>query len=116
MERVTGVLLSLSMAAFAGAAEAKPRNAEAVLASAPGGAVREVIDGRVWQCLGTGCRGTSASAPKAQPVVFECQGVAARFGAVAEYRSGGKALGAEQLAECNAVARAPSPTAVAQAR
>ena len=116
MERFTGVLLALSLVGFAGAAEAKPRNAEAVLASSPGGAVREVIDGRLWKCLGTGCRGVSASAPKAQPVVFECQGVAAKLGPVAEYRSGGKALDAGQLAECNAVARTAAATEVAQAR
>ena len=112
MERISAVFLVLSLAGLAGAAEARPRNAEAVLASAGQAEVKQVIDGRTWKCLGSGCRGAGAS-PKSQPVVFECQNVARQFGAVSLYRSGGSALSAEQLARCNTVAKAPAPTAVA---
>ena len=105
MERAASVLIALGLVAgFAGAAQAKPSQAEAVLAAAPQGEARQVIDGRLWKCLGTGCRGISSSAAKSQPILFECQGVAAKFGAVSAYRSGRRSLDAGQIAQCNTAA------------
>jgi hypothetical protein len=96
---------------FAGAAEARPsRNAEAVLASAPAAASETVIDGRIWKCLGTGCRGRAAGQPASQPPLRECSRVAARLGELSFYRTGGRALSAAELAQCN-VGAAKSPAA-----
>ena len=104
MERTFGVVLALGLA-FGGVAEARPKKAaEAVLAVAPGAETRQIIDGRSWRCLGTGCKGTSVSAPKSQPVLYECRSVAAAFGELALYRSSGRALSAEELAQCNLAA------------
>ena len=113
MERTLMVLALCAAAGAAGAAQAKGRSAEAVLAGAPQGELRQVIDGRQWSCLGNGCRGAASAAAKSQPVVFECQGVAQKLGPLTLYRSGGRALSAEQLERCNSVARAPAPTATA---
>ena len=106
MERAIGAVVALGLVtAFGGAAEARPKKtAEAVLAVAADAESRQVIDGRSWRCLGTGCRGSSISAPKSQPIVYECRSVAAAFGELALYRSGGRALGAEELAQCNTAA------------
>ena len=111
MERTFAGMLALGLVAvMAGAAEARPnpRNtAEAVLAVASSGETRHIIDGRVWKCLGTGCRGL-ASAPKSQPALHECQRVAAVVGQLALYRTGGRVLDGEALARCNTAA-APRP-------
>ena len=107
MKQVTGAVIALGLAAgFAGTAWAGPKHrAEAVLAASPETEVRQIIDGRQWKCLGTGCRGNTVSAPKSQPILHECQAVAAQFGELALYRSGGRALNAEQLARCNVAAK-----------
>ena len=105
-------LIGLAMAAGLGttALAGPSHRAEAVLASSPEQEVRQIIDGRDWKCLGTGCRGNAASAPKSQPILRECRAVAARFGELALYRSGGRELNAEQLAQCNLAARPGSPS------
>jgi hypothetical protein len=96
-----GLALAGGAAAFAGPSH----RAEAVLASSPETEVRQVIDGRQWKCLGTGCRGNAASAPKSQPILRECRAVAAQFGRLALYRSGRRSLSPEQLAQCNLAAK-----------
>src|SRR3712207_2838139 len=108
MKQVTGALIALGLAAgFGPAVQAGPSyKAEAVLAAAPAQEVRTIIDGRDWKCLGTGCRGNAASAPKSQSVMRECRAVAAEFGELALYRSGRRALKAEELAQCNTAAKA----------
>ena len=108
MKQVSGGALALCLAgAFGGAALAGPSHrAEAVLAASSETEVRQIIDGRDWKCLGTGCRGNAASAPKSQAILRECREVAAKFGELALYRSGGRALNAGQLAQCN-IAAAP---------
>ena len=108
MERAFGVAAALGlMAAMGGQAEARadPRHtAEAVLAAAPAGETRTIIDGRVWKCLGSGCRGVASAAPKSQPALHECQRVAAVVGELALYRTGGRVLDSEALARCNTAA------------
>ena len=105
--KATAGLIALALASgFGTAALAGPgHRAEAVLAASSDQEVREVIDGRSWKCLGTGCRGNTASAPKSQPILHECRAVAARFGELALYRSGGRELNEAQLAQCNAAAK-----------
>jgi hypothetical protein len=67
--------------AFGAAAEAKTaKSAEAVLAAGAMAEGRQVIDGRLWRCLGTGCRGRAVSAPKSQPILAECRAVASALG------------------------------------
>ena len=107
-----------AMVLAAGAAEAKPpRNAEAVLASAPNALSETIIDGRVWRCLGTGCRGRVAGEPTSQPPDRECRRVAARLGELAHYRTGGRTFTAAELAACNTAApKRTSDTALAGAR
>ena len=107
MKQVTGAVIALALTAgAAGAALAGPSHrAEAVLAASSEREARQIIDGRSWKCLGTGCRGTSASAPRSQPILRECRAVAAEFGALALYRSGGRELTGDQLAQCNAAAK-----------
>jgi hypothetical protein len=80
---------------------AKP--AEAVLTAASSGEVRKIVDGRLWRCLGTGCRGRAVSAPKSQPLLAECRAVAAALGPLSLYRSG-RALDEAELAACNTAA------------
>jgi hypothetical protein len=106
MERVSAVFFVLPLLVFLGVpAHARPpKTAEAVLAVASGAEARQVIDGRAWRCLGTGCKGRSVSAPKSQPILYECRSVAAAFGELALYRSGGRTLDAETLAQCNTAA------------
>ena len=107
MKQATGALIALALSAGAAtAALAGPSHrAEAVLATSSETEVRQIIDGRDWKCLGTGCRGNAASAPKSQPLLRECRAVAARFGELALYRSGGQALSGPELAQCNAAAK-----------
>jgi hypothetical protein len=107
MKQVSGGALALCLAAaFGGAALAGPgHRAEAVLAASSETEARQIIDGRVWKCLGTGCRGDAASAPKSQAILRECRAVAAKFGELALYRSSGRELNAGQLARCNAAAK-----------
>ena len=106
MKQVTGALIALALAAFGTAAQAGPSyKAEAVLAAAPSQEVRQIIDGRDWKCLGTGCRGNTVSAPKSQSVMRECRAVAAEFGELALYRSGRRELKAHELAQCNVAAK-----------
>lgn len=107
MKQVSGAAIALCLVGgFGTAAAAGPRHAaEAMLAASSEQEVRRIVDGRSWKCLGTGCRGSSASAPKSQPLLRECSAVAAEFGELALYRSGGRALNAAQLAQCNAAAK-----------
>ena len=106
MKQVTGALIALGFAGLGTAATAGPRQrAEAVLSAAPSQEVRQIIDGRDWKCLGTGCRGNSASAPKSQSVLRECRAVAAQFGELALYHSGRRELKADELAQCNTAAK-----------
>ena len=117
IERVRRVLCGVGLVLALGtAAEAKTvKTAEAVLVAAPAGTeVKQVIDGRLWRCLGSGCRGRAVSAPRSQPLVAECKGVTAAFGPVSLYRSG-RALDAAELAACNASARAVAPAPAVQA-
>ena len=107
MKQVTGALIALALSAGAATAAlaGSGHQAEAVLAASSETEVRQIIDGRDWKCLGTGCRGNAASPPKSQPVLRECRAVAAQFGELALYRSRGRALNAAQLAQCNAAAK-----------
>ena len=106
MKQVTGAAIALGLAALGTTAAAGPSHrAEAVLAASSEREVRQIIDGRDWKCLGTGCRGNAASAPKSQPILRECRAVAEKFGELALYRSGGRELNAGQLAQCNAAAK-----------
>ena len=107
MKQATGALVALALTAgAAGAALAGPSHrAEAVLAASSETETRQIIDGRDWKCLGTGCRGNAAHPPKSQPLLRECRAVAAQFGELALYRSRGRALNAAQLAQCNAAAK-----------
>ena len=107
MKQVSGAAVALCLAtAFGGAALAGPgHRAEAVLVASSGTEVRQIIDGRDWTCLGTGCRGGSAGAPKSQPLLRECRAVAETFGELALYRSGGRTLNEAQLAQCNTAAK-----------
>lgn len=117
MERAGISVRGLGLCGFAvalalgGAAEARaPKVAEAVLVSAGAGEAKEIIDGRLWRCLGSGCRGKAVSAPKSQPLVAECRAIASTFGPVKLYRSG-RDLDAAELAACNAGLEAPARTA-----
>ena len=111
MKQVSGATIVLCLAAaFGSAATAGPRHrAEALLVASPEKEVRQIIDGRDWRCLGTGCRGNAASAPKSQAILRECRAVAAKFGELALYRSGGRELSAAQLAQCNTAAALRDP-------
>ena len=117
MKQTAGGLIALALAGGLGtAALAGPsRRAEAVLAASSEREARQIIDGRSWRCLGTGCRGAAFTAPKSQPILHECRAVAARFGALALYRSGRRELTAEQLAQCNAAAKPRGETGQALA-
>ena len=117
MERVRTVLCGVGLVLALGtAAQAKTaKTAEAVLVAAPGGAeLKQVIDGRMWRCLGSGCRGRAVSAPKSQPLIAECKSVTAAFGPVSLYRSG-RELDAAELAACNATARVVADAPAVQA-
>lgn len=115
--KLGAVLTALLMSGAFGAAQAKPsRNAEAVLVAAPGAKSEATFDGRLWRCLGTGCRGRSASAPRSQPLERECRRVAARLGELAHYRSGGRVFDAAELAACNTAAPKRPSSGLAGAR
>ena len=108
--------VSLLSAGAAVAAE-KPRSAEAILVAAPERGSETVIDGRLWRCLGTGCRGLVAGPVASQPPGRECRRVAARLGELAHYRTGKRVFTAAELARCNTAAvRRPSATELAGSR
>ena len=110
---VAGVVLALALGAAAEAKTAKTaKSAEAVLAAGATADGRHVIDGRLWRCLGTGCRGRAVSAPKSQPILAECRAVASALGPLSHYRSG-RALEGAELAACNAAAGHAPPASVA---
>ncbi len=115
MERtILGLALALTLGSVAQAEPA--RQADAVLRVAPSVQDTAVLDGRMWKCLGTGCRGRAVTAPKSQPVMFECQRVAAQFGELSHYRSGKKVFSEPELARCNTTAKARSPATEMAAR
>lgn len=95
-------LLSAALAVSQPAAPSAALDAAATLAE-PGEARRFILDGRSWSCAADGAcvaRGEGAS----QPVLRECRRFVARFGPVARYERDGAALGADELARCNAAA------------
>jgi hypothetical protein len=104
------LIASLLLACAAGAAHAadRPQPAEAVLVSAPAQAVQTVIDGRLWRCLGTGCRAQPTGTAASQSVARECRRVAAELGALSHYRTGRRVFTPAELANCNTAAK-PTP-------
>lgn len=93
-------LLALPAAASAGTYTATPSSA---------------ADGRVitrtasWTCGGAACTATSSAS---RPLVL-CQGLAKKVGALSAFTADGRALAAEELAKCNAMARGSAADAPA---
>ncbi len=61
-----------------------------------------IIDGADWQCVDVICH---ASWVDDMPAVRSCRRIVAEVGPVTAFAWRGKALGADQLAQCNAAAR-----------
>jgi hypothetical protein len=70
-----------------------------LVSAGPGGVIQ---DGAQWRCEATACQ---ASHVKGLPALRACKRVVAELGAVSAFTWRGKALGAEDLAACNAAAK-----------
>jgi hypothetical protein len=94
---------SLWLALAPGLGEAaSPDSAELVL-KVPAAKSSYIIDGAEWVCMGTACH---AAAVQDMPAVRSCQRVVAVLGAADSFTWRGKDLNAEELAKCNARAKA----------
>ena len=82
------------------AAKAEPYSGEATLVTAVEIASETVIDGVTWRCEGTRCVGRSNRA-KREPQMRECRKLVVALGPLASFRSRGRPMSDEALAECN---------------
>lgn len=82
------------------AAGAQSYSGEATLVTAVPRPSEFVIDGITWQCEDTHCVGRSRRARK-EPQLRECIKLVVAVGPVASFRSRGRTLSADALAECN---------------
>jgi hypothetical protein len=64
--------------------------------------VKVIADSAVYICTGDACSG----AAQKPPTVRGCKAIVKEAGAVVSYEADGRALSAEDLAKCNAVAEA----------
>lgn len=58
-----------------------------------------IIDGRVWSCEADRC--ISANEGRSQPVPRECKRVVRELGPVKAFRSNGRVLTEQEIANCN---------------
>lgn len=99
--RILPLALVLAMTASAAVAQSTAPN-RLTLKSADNVAERTIVDGATWRCEGATCTATGA---RGVPAVRACKKVVAKLGPVESFTWGGRDLGAEDLAECNAAAR-----------
>lgn len=102
-----------AMAAFAAGpalAGPGPFRGEAKLAAPTAAAAEQTISGVAWKCDGDACVGR-ADYSGLDGLVRQCRKVAAAFGPVVAYRSGGREAGAGELKACNAAAASGAQTA-----
>lgn len=105
------VLLStVLLLGAAGAAHAQSGGA-ATLQSPLASPARPIIDGAQWRCTGATC--VTANQGEPQPALRACKRFAAQMGAVSAFTYAGRAVTAEQLAECNTRARQTGSAAAA---
>jgi len=90
-------LLAIPAAASAGTYSATPS------AAASGRVITRTAS---WTC---GAQGCATSTEASRPVVI-CQGLAKKVGKLDAFTTDGRALGTDELAKCNALARAGSAT------
>jgi hypothetical protein len=89
-------LLAVPAAASAGTYSATPS------AAASGRIITRTAS---WTC---GAQGCTTATDSSRPVVI-CQGLAKKVGTLEAFTTDGRALAADELAKCNALARAGSP-------
>ena len=82
--------------------QSAPYRGEARLVSATSAPREDINAGVAWRCEGDACVGTEARKGNLEGLVRECKKVVAVVGAVAAYRSGGRALDDGQLRAFNA--------------
>lgn len=98
---------SAALVLSAGAASAADARLTASLAQPVAAKTRVVAGGAVWTCEGGTCNAGAATSRSAG--FRACQALAKEVGAVTAY-GGRSTLGAEQLAKCNASAKASGAT------
>jgi hypothetical protein len=86
------------------ATKAQSYSGEATLVTAVPGPSEFVIDGITWQCEDTQCVGRSKRARK-ESQLRECIKLVVAVGPVAAFRSRGRTMSADTLAECNRSSR-----------
>lgn len=101
--------VALGALAFSGlmmnvAAGAQSYSGEATLVTAVPRPSEFVIDGITWQCEDTQCVGRSRRARK-EPQLRECIKFVVAIGPVVSFRSRGRTMSADTLAECNRSSR-----------
>lgn len=102
--RWLGVLAA--MAAFAAGpalAGTAPFRGEATLATPAAAPAQQTINGVAWACDGAACVGEAAHGTL-DGLVRQCKKVAAAFGPVTAYASGGREADKSQLKACNRAA------------
>lgn len=100
---VFGVLAVFGLM-VAGASQAQSYSGEATLETPLTVPSETVIDSITWKCEEAKCVGRSRRAPQ-EPQVRECMKLVASVGPVTAFRSRGRKLSDEALAECNGYAK-----------
>jgi hypothetical protein len=90
---ICGLMLSAT-------SKAQSYSGEATLASPVATPSETVIDGITWRCEDTKCVGRSLRAPKSSQTL-ECRKLALAVGQVTAFRSRGRRLSDDAIAECN---------------
>lgn len=96
------LIVTAALASLAGGAQAQSVGS-ATLQSPLASPSRPIIDGAQWRCSGVTCITSNPGEP--QPALRACKRFVAQLGAVSAFTYQGRAVSAEQLAECNARAR-----------
>jgi hypothetical protein len=103
------LLAALSALAFVAAPAAAATYSATTSSTAPSKfAARDIL----WTCVSGTCTGSTQNS---RPLVL-CQGLAKKMGPIQAFNVNGQAIASEELARCNAAAKADRNSAVANAR